>query len=129
MTANNKENMITDFQHIVENYPGQVDNDDFSDLGDIKGKSLQDVVDSAISEIDKIPVEHIFDAAPPSLSQLVGYLRTKVPVKACVGIASHWPVVIPLSMPHLHNWFNLFIHMTKRVSDPNNSFSNPWENI
>ena len=106
------------FDQIIEQSEGDILQHDFSILGDIEGLAIQNFLYASIQEFNSFPRERLFESTSPNLSKLINFLRSKVPIKACIAIASHWPVVIPITMTHLRSLFFILVKMTYQTEDP-----------
>ena len=90
----------------------------YQELGKVRENDLQTVVDAAVKDFDKIDPNNLFGQNPEKLELLIAFLRSKVMMKMCYGLAANWPATVPLITPEIKSVFYVFIRLLNQVKQP-----------
>ena len=71
-------------------------------------------------DFDYLSQEKIFENTNSLINRLIDIIQNNVSIKTCVGISSHWPPIIPLSIIHLKSIFNMLVRIVYTLKKPNN---------
>ena len=116
--ANNGIDPVVDFANFVPEVANDVIEENYIELGDIRGEKVQKFIDDSIKEFNRLNISTIFSCKAPSLETLVAFLRSKIPMKMCQSMALNWPPVVPNTILTVKPVFYLFVKMCQKVQNP-----------
>ena len=109
---------VVDFSNFAPEIANDVLEENYIELGDIRGEKVQKFIDDSIKEFNRLKINSIFTCKAPSLETLVAFLRSKIPLKMCQSMALNWPPVVPNTVLTVKPVFYLFVKMCKEVQNP-----------
>ena len=86
---------VIKFDTVLKKFSEIFENEDFSSLGEIDGKSINDALEEAVNDFNKITDSNLFSQNPKKTIHFITFLKSKFYRKSCITIASNWPPVMP----------------------------------
>jgi len=114
----NQDAAVIFYSTLVDNVADTVKTDQLDSLGSFQESSALSASKLVLEVIDHMTLDEVLTHPPQAVTDFLQFLRSKVPIKTMLTIASTWPTAIPRPHIQMDSFIHLVIRMAHESRDP-----------